>query len=1028
MPAGKVADDLRRAHAEDDDETIRQLADSTWPDPFEVAARMLFPPTPDGRPTPADRAALGRFAAAASDATGVRAFIEYWLDAGTEAFARERELWRVTARVTMRRKRGDLASALEAADTALPLLDVHEHSHQGPGVRRLRAVTLRGLGRATEAVAVLEDLATRLRERRWPAFEGRTRAALVDAYVGEGRTREHVLEECRRAERLLIGAHDWKILFPVLEHTAASQMQLARFPEAEETVYRAMVVAKRTGREEDLLHTTLHLADVTARMGRHESALALRLQVFDRAREADLVDPAAWAAQDLVWVEIAAGRTAAAMAYGDWLEDHADRVTDAQQRADTSLVLGDLAALRGRDSTAARHYRRALEGHRGAGSMVRVFTVLSRILRMQEESVDLSSDGRAVLASLREAAQSAARASNTLAVLTEWSARELATGYPEEAAHIAKRAMAYASSHAEDPDAPLAPLQLARVALADRRWSDALGLLEPLGASLPEHHAWRVAYFDRLGLAYAGQGRWSKSVEAYRRAVDEQRTSRSGLAVREAISQRGSEHTLATRGMNAARGWWEAEGGPDALEAAWWFHEMASSRLLARTLTDESELDADPDEPSAPLARALAEVERAHDFVVRTVLAGDEDSQGEARRALHETYETLARAEARAARHAGRNAPVRQPTTLARLRAALDPDVALLAYTLGPEGVVGMVVTSDGARVERHGDTPAARQLLSRWRQLASTPRGPEAKLAARLYDTFVRPFEAHVASRSRWIVLPDGAMSGVPIDAWIRTHDGTSERVIESHTVTYAHGHEILEALTLRQAQRGDGLGVVALGDPTHPLADAAAPGDWQVVAALGRGGLRMPPLPSSGTEARSVAALYPEAQRTLLLEDEARRATWLQAVERLDRPLDCVHLACHGLLDDRLPSLSGLVFAGGEMLTAERLQATRVPADLVVLSACQSGGGTVAAGEGLLGLTRAFLGAGATRVLCTTWQVADASTAELMLDFHRARIERRLDDAAALRAARLAAMQEPATAHPYFWAGFQLWGAGAP
>ncbi len=1026
MPAGEAAERLRRAVAAEDDATISALATAIWPDPFEVAARMLFPPTPDGRPSATDRQALARFAHEASEGTGVRAFLDHWLSAPPEAFARERELWRVSARVTMHRKRGDLPAALAAADAAAEELAAGRHSHQGPFVRRLRALVLRALGRTSEAVDALAELADVLADREWPALEGRVRLDLVDALVADGRPEEQVLAECKRAERLLTESRTWDDLIEVLGFTSAAELRLFRLPEAEETVYRAVVIARRTGRVRDLLRSTLNLADVAAHMGRHETASTLRHRAFDRAREQGLTDLAAWAAQVLAWSELSTGRIAAALTYGDWLEDHADSLSSRWTRADTSLVLGDLAAARGRNATAARHYLDALGHQRAAGSPARVFTALSRLVRLEGRNLP----GDETLSSYREAAEAAARADDTLPVLTEWSWQESAIGESDVAREIAQRAMAYAARHPDDPNAPLASLQMAQIALAERRWDDAVSLLEALPGSMPRHEVWQLRLQRTLGRAYAGQGRWEEAVSAFRRTVERRQSRRSGLALRDALSQRADEHTFAAEGMEAACAWHAAGGGEPALAAAWWFHEMASGRLLASAIHGPAASDRTGPDASAFLSRVLSEVEAAHDRVVRSVLSGDEATQQEARVALHEAYERLARVEARATRRATDPMAARDPLPFARLQADLEEDTALLAYAFGPQSVTGLVVTSDGARIRKLGNTAEIQRLVSRWHQLVSAPGAPEGKLSARLYESLLRPFEDLAASRPHWIVLPDGALSGAPLDAWIRTNGAgaSSERVIESHTVTYAHAHGIVKALQTRRAARKKGVGLLVLGDPAPALGGDRPAGDWQVVAALGHGGLRMPPLPSSRAEARAVAALYPEAERILLLAADATRARWLDALPDPGHPLDCAHFACHGLVDDRLPSLSGLVFAGGEMLTAERLQGTSVPADLVVLSACHSGGGTVAVGEGLLGLTRAFLRAGATRVICTTWQIQDASTADIMVRFHRARRESKLSDAQALRQARLGALRRAETAHPYYWAGFQLWGARDP
>ena len=97
---------------------------------------------------------------------------------------------------------------------------------------------------------------------------------------------------------------------------------------------------------------------------------------------------------------------------------------------------------------------------------------------------------------------------------------------------------------------------------------------------------------------------------------------------------------------------------------------------------------------------------------------------------------------------------------------------------------------------------------------------------------------------------------------------------------------------------------------------------------------------------------------------------------------------------------------------------------ADLVVLSACQTALGKEIRGEGLIGLTRGFMDAGATRVLASLWSVEDRATAELMGGFYRAMLRDKLSPAAALRRAQLKTAASPGRQSPYFWAGFSLQG----
>ncbi|PYS70332.1 MAG: hypothetical protein DMF69_13845, partial [Acidobacteria bacterium] len=143
-------------------------------------------------------------------------------------------------------------------------------------------------------------------------------------------------------------------------------------------------------------------------------------------------------------------------------------------------------------------------------------------------------------------------------------------------------------------------------------------------------------------------------------------------------------------------------------------------------------------------------------------------------------------------------------------------------------------------------------------------------------------------------------------------------------------------------------------------------------------------------------------------------------------------IHFSTHGLLDSRHPELSGLVLSlideAGQpqegFLRLHEIYNLRLNADLVVLSACQTGLGKEVRGEGLIGLTRGFMYAGVPRVMASLWQVDDAATAELMKRFYRGVFQDKLPPAAALRAAQIEMLKNRHWQSPYYWGAFVLQG----
>lgn len=229
--------------------------------------------------------------------------------------------------------------------------------------------------------------------------------------------------------------------------------------------------------------------------------------------------------------------------------------------------------------------------------------------------------------------------------------------------------------------------------------------------------------------------------------------------------------------------------------------------------------------------------------------------------------------------------------------------------------------------------------------------------------------------------------------------------------------------ALDLLRSDRSRGKGVLALGDPAY---DSVSPSATQLM----RGPLGLPRLPATRTEASAIARDFPPLLGEQATEGGLRAA--LAAVAAQKQRLRAVHFACHGLVDRDQPLHSSLALtrAGdddGFVTTAEILR-MRVPADLVVMSACQSGLGRTARGEGMIGLTRAFMLAGAPRVIASLWKVDDAASSPLMQKFYELWNPKGdtvgLSTAEALRQAQAFVRASPKWKHPRYWAAWVLWG----
>jgi CHAT domain-containing protein len=202
-----------------------------------------------------------------------------------------------------------------------------------------------------------------------------------------------------------------------------------------------------------------------------------------------------------------------------------------------------------------------------------------------------------------------------------------------------------------------------------------------------------------------------------------------------------------------------------------------------------------------------------------------------------------------------------------------------------------------------------------------------------------------------------------------------------------------------------------------------------WEEVSSSGPG-WKIPRLPFSRREADAIVHSSAPAKSLEALDFQANR---FAATSPQLSQYRVVHFATHSIMNSRTPALSGVVLSlvgpDGKpqdgFLRLWDIYNLRLPVDLVVLSGCQTALGREIKGEGVVGLTRGFMYAGALRVMASLWPVDDAATAEFMSEFYQAMLKKNLPPAAALRAAQMHMWsQKRWHGDPYFWAAFQLQG----
>ena len=361
------------------------------------------------------------------------------------------------------------------------------------------------------------------------------------------------------------------------------------------------------------------------------------------------------------------------------------------------------------------------------------------------------------------------------------------------------------------------------------------------------------------------------------------------------------------------------------------------------------------------------------------------------------------------------------------IQALVDPQTLLLEVALGEQRSFLWAVS--GTAVTVHDLPPraeveaAARRLHGLWSTLDAEAREERRAAAADLGELLLGPLAPRLGDFRRLALVADGALHYIPVAA-LPSPAAPSRRILETHEVVHLPSAAVL-ALNRRRPQEPRGTGLALIADPIFapddprilkaPATRRAAADDPRL-AGLAR-------LPASRREAEVIAALAPEP---LVLSGAAARRSHLVDGGLAGRRI--LHFATHGVLDSDRPEHSGLVLSRYDergrsldgFLSLADIYGLRIDADLVVLSGCQTALGREIRGEGLWGVSRGFLHAGAARVIASLWRVQDQATAKLMDRFYRALLLEGATPAAALRRAQLDLAGDRRWGDPYYWAAF--------
>ena len=451
-----------------------------------------------------------------------------------------------------------------------------------------------------------------------------------------------------------------------------------------------------------------------------------------------------------------------------------------------------------------------------------------------------------------------------------------------------------------------------------------------------------------------------------------------------------------------------ARGDTDNLRQAFEVAERAKSRTLVDLLTGvitSRQTESEDPALAARLESLQADLSAAYNRVLE---AAGENELMESRSRAARLEQEISQLRLHAAYSVSMAAPDQfaEPLSFEALQAQLPADLMLLSYHIVGEEILAFLHFQSELHVVRNlTRVPVIQDLLRRlhaqWdrfragadfarRHMPVLEKSAQRVLTS-LYTELIEPLESRLAQGAPLAIVPHGVLHNVPFHALF---DGQNY-LLDHYEVSYAPSATVL-ALCQQRTRSAHA--------PKRALITGVA--DALIPAAL--------------TEAQDVARGLAEGgiETEVLTDDEAT----LARLKALVPGSDILHLACHGLFRADNPMFSALKVSDGWLSAADVMQLD-LKGGLVTLSACESGRGTVFQGDEVIGLPRAFLGAGASAVVVSLWLVQDDTTGSLMTHWYQ-KLRARMGRAAALRIAQQTLRE--AYPHPYYWAPFILIGGG--
>jgi CHAT domain-containing protein len=377
-----------------------------------------------------------------------------------------------------------------------------------------------------------------------------------------------------------------------------------------------------------------------------------------------------------------------------------------------------------------------------------------------------------------------------------------------------------------------------------------------------------------------------------------------------------------------------------------------------------------------------------------------------------------------------------RPATLASARELLDDNTMLIAFLMTHEQAIAIAVTKTSERlfVVEGGPTALGAQVNQFRDEALVTPDGSLGLVRTRgneLYNKLLAPVKDLVAAHERIIVLPHGALSTLPFEALV---DEDERFLVETHVVTYGQSATLALDDAHAKPPGTSRRAFVGIGDPVYDWAAFKAGKAEEGTVADSRGMKRyldarpavksakrrgLARLPGTAREVVGIAKLFGKDAK-LYMRDQATEESIKSGILGGSR---IIHVASHGIFDTDYQALVVTMRPDAKedgFLLQSELAELKLDADLVVLSACETGRAHEVLAEPVSGLALALRTAGVRRLIASLWEVDDDATAELMKAFYAPIVKDGVSYGAALTAAKRKIVGIEKWRHPFYWAAF--------